>query len=62
MEEKKNPFRAIKEFWNKCVRVLRVARKPTGDEVKQISKISALGLLIIGLIGFVIALLFVFLK
>ncbi|MEM4703153.1 MAG: protein translocase SEC61 complex subunit gamma [Candidatus Pacearchaeota archaeon] len=49
----------IKEFLQQCGRVLRIARKPTAEEIKQVSKISALGLLIIGMIGFIITILFV---
>ncbi len=46
----------VKEFIQKCVRVWHVLTKPTGKEYKTISKVSALGILLIGLIGFVIAL------
>jgi len=65
MEEqpKKNLFRSLNGFYRKCVRVFKVARKPTTSEVKQISKVSALGILAIGIIGFIIGLLFsMFLK
>lgn len=47
-----------KQFIDKCVRVFKVARKPAKEELKQVSKISALGLLIIGFLGFAISLLF----
>lgn len=47
-----------KQFIDKCSRVLKVARKPTKQEIKQVSKISALGLLVIGFIGFAISLIF----
>jgi protein transport protein SEC61 subunit gamma-like protein len=47
-----------KQFIGKCVRVFKVARKPTNQELKQVSKISALGLLIIGFLGFAISLIF----
>jgi protein transport protein SEC61 subunit gamma-like protein len=50
-----------KQFIDKCARVLKVARKPTNQELKQVSKISALGLLAIGFIGFAISLIFTFL-
>jgi protein transport protein SEC61 subunit gamma-like protein len=49
----------MKEFGRKCVRVFRVARKPTNTEFKQVSKVSALGLAVIGLIGFVIGIVIV---
>ncbi|HDI03141.1 MAG TPA: protein translocase SEC61 complex subunit gamma [Candidatus Pacearchaeota archaeon] len=57
-----NIVREIKSFIQKSVRVLKVARKPTTEELKQTSKISALGLLIIGFIGFLISLFFLLLK
>lgn len=47
------------EFFGKCKRVLNVAKKPSKEELKQIAKISALGILAIGLIGFIIGLIFV---
>ncbi len=45
----------IKSFFVQCTRVWQLLRKPSMDEFKSISKISALGLLAIGLIGFLIA-------
>jgi len=45
-----------KGFIIKCSRVWRIMRKPTGDEYKVISKVSILGLLVIGLLGFAISL------
>ncbi len=48
----------IKEFLEKCKRVLNVAKKPSKEELKQVAKISALGILAIGLIGFIIGLIF----
>jgi protein transport protein SEC61 subunit gamma-like protein len=50
-----------KEFIGKCVRVLKVARKPTRTELMQISKISALGLLIIGFLGFALSMVVIYL-
>jgi len=47
-----------KQFIDKCSRVLKVARKPSKQELKQVSKISAIGLLAIGFIGFAISLIF----
>lgn len=37
------------------VRVWRLLKKPTMNEFKMISKVSALGLLVIGAIGFLIS-------
>ncbi len=44
----------IKSFIGECFRVLKVTRKPDAIEFKTIVKVSGLGILIIGLIGFVI--------
>ena len=38
----------------KYIRVWRILRKPTMQEFKSISKISAIGILIIGAIGFLV--------
>ncbi len=47
-----------REFFMKCNRVWTVMRKPTKEEFKVIAQASALGLLVIGLLGFVISLIF----
>jgi len=49
----------FKDFLLQCWRVLRISRKPTGEEVKQVAKISALGIFIIGIIGFIITMAFI---
>ncbi len=46
----------IKSFLIQCNRVWRVLRKPSGIEYKTITKVAALGLLALGLLGFVISL------
>ena len=45
----------IKEY----MRVLKISRKPTKEEFMLSSKISGIGIIIIGVIGFLIFLLFV---
>jgi len=49
-------MQAIKEFFNKCKRIWYVLKKPTRKEFEQIAKVSAIGILILGLLGFIIAL------
>ena len=44
----------IKEFISECKRVLRVARKPDKKEYWTVAKVSGIGILIIGLIGFLL--------
>ena len=44
----------LKSFLMECLRVLKVTKKPDAIEFKTIVKVSGLGILIIGLIGFLI--------
>lgn len=44
----------FKGFISECARVLRVTKKPTMVEFKTIVKVSGLGIMVIGLIGFVL--------
>jgi protein translocase SEC61 complex gamma subunit len=45
----------LKTQYNKYLRVWRLLKKPTGPELKLISKVTAIGLLVIGAIGFAIS-------
>ena len=47
----------IRHFLGECLRVLKVTKKPDAIEFKTIVKVSGLGILIIGLIGFVVQML-----
>ena len=47
-------LQAAKNYLNECSRVLKVTKKPTMFEFKTIVKVSALGLLLIGFIGFAV--------
>ena len=44
------------DFLKQCKRVLRVARKPGREEYFQFSKVTALGIAIIGVMGFIFVL------
>lgn len=44
----------LRKFLYECKRVLRVARKPDKEEYLTIAKVTGLGILLIGLVGFVI--------
>jgi protein transport protein SEC61 subunit gamma and related proteins len=46
----------FKRFTNECIRVLKITKKPTKAEFKTIAKVSGLGILAIGLIGFLVQL------
>lgn len=47
-----------KSFIIECKRVLRITKKPTKEEFKTIVKASALGMAVIGGIGFLIHILY----
>jgi len=46
---------ALKSFLNQCRRVWHLLKKPGKEEFLTVSKVSAIGLALIGLIGFIIA-------
>lgn len=54
IEEKKSFWTKLKSFGIQCRRVLKITQKPTKEEFKIIVKVSGLGILLIGLIGFLI--------
>ncbi len=51
----------MRKFFSNCKRVLRVARKPDKSEYLQVAKITGLGIMLIGFIGFLIMFVGVFL-
>ena len=53
-EEKKGMWNKFTRFVKESKRVLLVTKKPTSFEFKTIVKVSGLGIIIIGLIGFLI--------
>ncbi len=50
--------KSVSEFFRQYIRVLKLARKPTKQEFWKISAITALGIAIVGILGFLIYLLF----
>jgi protein transport protein SEC61 subunit gamma-like protein len=52
----------VKEFLQNCKRLLQVARKPDRDEYIRVAKITGLGILLIGGLGFLIMLLRYFIE
>lgn len=44
----------FKSFIVECRRVWQVTKKPTREELKIIVKVTGIGILVIGLIGFII--------
>ena len=54
--QKESTLIKIKTFANECFRVFRITKKPTAVEFKTIVKVSGIGMLAIGLLGFLIQL------
>ena len=52
-ETKPSVFHKIRRFATECRRVLTITKKPTMYEFKTIVKVSGLGILLIGFLGFV---------
>ena len=57
MELQQTKWEKFKSFMIECRRVLTVTKKPTNHEFKTIMKVSGVGILAIGLLGFIIQLL-----
>ncbi len=49
-------FASLNSFIAKCKRVWMVLKKPSKEEFTKVAKVSALGILVIGIIGFAISL------
>ena len=54
MHHEHGKFSKLKSFVHECARVLRITKKPTKDEFKTIVKVSGMGMMIIGLVGFIV--------
>ncbi len=46
----------MRRFLSNCKRVLRIARKPDKSEYLQVAKVTGLGIMLVGFIGFLIML------
>jgi protein transport protein SEC61 subunit gamma-like protein len=53
---------SISRFFKECKRVLKVAKKPNREEYLNFSKVTAIGIVIIGIIGFIMTLIFQLIK
>jgi protein transport protein SEC61 subunit gamma-like protein len=49
-------FTSLNSFIAKCKRVWMVLKKPTKEEFTKVAKVAAIGILIIGFLGFSISL------
>lgn len=46
----------IKELVARCIRLLTVSRKPTDEEFMKVAKVTAIGIVVIGIAGVLISL------
>jgi protein translocase SEC61 complex gamma subunit len=51
-------IKGIKEFYDKSVYVWRASKKPTKQDLNENLKIVLMGMFILGLIGFLVAIIF----
>ena len=55
-------FVSLKSFFGKCKRVWMILKKPSKEELIKVAKVSAVGILVIGFIGFVISIIMGFFR
>ena len=48
-----------RRFIMQCIRVMKITKKPSRDEYKTLVKVSGLGIAVIGIIGFLLHVIFV---
>ena len=46
------------ELLRRCYRILLISRKPTPEEYSEVAKVAALGIIVFGVVGLVIAFIF----
>jgi protein transport protein SEC61 subunit gamma-like protein len=49
------PLSSLKSFFEKCKRVWMVLKKPSKDEFTKIAMVSAMGIVVIGVLGFLVS-------
>ena len=54
MEEQLSKAQRFKSYIKECARIIKVTKKPTKAEFRTIVKVSGMGMIVIGLIGFII--------
>ena len=52
----------LSDLIKRCIRILHISRKPTGEEFNKTARVTALGIVLFGLIGFIISIIFGFIR
>ena len=50
----------IGELIKRCIRAIYISRKPTSSEFSKVARVTALGMFLFGLVGFIISIVFGF--
>ncbi|MBI5046775.1 protein translocase SEC61 complex subunit gamma [Candidatus Micrarchaeota archaeon] len=46
------------ELIKRCIRIIYISRKPTGEEYSKVARVTAIGIVVLGVIGFIVSLIF----
>jgi protein translocase SEC61 complex gamma subunit len=52
----------LSELLKRCVRIIYISTKPTGAEYSKVARVTAIGMLLFGLTGFLISAAFRFIE
>ncbi len=52
----------IGDLIKRCIRILFISTKPTNSEYSKVARVTALGMVVLGVVGFVISILFGFIR
>ena len=52
----------ISDLIKRCIRIIHISRKPTGEEYSKVARVTALGIFLFGLMGFIISIIFSLLR
>ena len=53
-EQEVQPQNKVKRFIKETLRVIHITKKPTPEEYKTLLKVTAIGIAILGVLGFVV--------
>ena len=62
IQEKHTLITRFKSFLKECKRVFMITKKPSIKEFKAIVKVTGIGILVIGVLGFLIQMLWILIK
>ena len=53
-------FLELGELYKRCIRIMHIARKPGSAEFNKTAKVTGLGMILFGFIGFIVSIIFGF--